>query len=88
MNAFNISQAYNHKHHSINNITTSTQYTRSLCGNPMWEKNIKFFSYMSEEIHSYEAPTSLFSSYNRKEATTPWFLRLQPEGSYKSMILW
>jgi len=28
-----------------------------------------------------------FSSYNWKEATTPWFLRLQPEGIYNSLIL-
>ena len=34
-----------------------------------------------------EAPTLQFSGYNEKEATTPYVLRLQPEGGYNHMSL-
>jgi len=34
-----------------------------------------------------EDPTSQFSVYNQKEATTPYVLRLQPEGGYNHMSL-
>jgi len=32
-----------------------------------------------------KAPTSQFSGYNQKEATTPYVLRLQPEGGYNHL---
>jgi hypothetical protein len=35
-----------------------------------------------------EALTPQFSGYNQKEAPAPYFLRIQPEGSSNSPILW
>jgi hypothetical protein len=44
-------------------------YMETQCG----RKPQNYFLILFEEIHSSEAPTSVFSSYNWKEATTPDF---------------
>jgi hypothetical protein len=39
------------------------------------------------EYKMKEAPTLQFSGYNKKEATTPYVLRLQPKGGYNHLSL-
>ena len=68
---------------------THTQYTSILCGNPMQEKNMEcFLLYVFNNYIHWKNQLPLFSSCNWKEASTPQFLRLQPEGSCNSPILW
>jgi hypothetical protein len=71
------------------NKYTHTQYTSVLRGNPNWEKTTKcFFLYVLKNYIHWKHQFPLFSSCNSKDAPTPYFLRLQPEGSSNSPILW
>ena len=68
---------------------THTQYTDVF----MWkskerEKHIMFFLYVFKNYIHWKHQIPLFSRRNWKEAPTPYFLRLQPEGSSNSPILW
>jgi hypothetical protein len=67
---------------------THTQYTSVLRGNPKREKTTKcFFLYVLKNYIHWKHQFPLFSSCNWKEAQTPLFLRLQPEGRSNSPIL-
>jgi hypothetical protein len=71
------------------NNHTHTQYTSVLRGNPKREKTTElFFLYVLKNYIHWKHQLPLFSSCNWKEAPTPLFLRLQPEGSSNSPILW
>jgi hypothetical protein len=47
-----------------------------------------FFLYVLNNYIHWKHQLTLFSIYNWKEAPTPYFLRMQPEGSSNSPILW
>jgi hypothetical protein len=51
------------------------------------ENPIIFFLYVLKNYIHWKHQIPLFSSYNWKEAPTPLFLKLQPEGSSNSPIL-
>jgi hypothetical protein len=68
---------------------THTQYTSVLRGNPKREKTTEcFFLYVFNNYIHWKHQLPLFSSCNSKEDPTPYFLRLQPEGSSNSPIIW
>jgi hypothetical protein len=70
------------------NNHTHTQYTSVLRGNKSGENHIMFFLIFLENYIHWKHQLPLFSKCNWKEAPNPWFLRLQPEGSFNSPILW
>jgi hypothetical protein len=68
---------------------THTQYTSVLHGNSKWEKTTEcFFLYVLKNYIHWKNQLPLFSNYNWKEASTPYFLKLQLEGISNSPILW
>jgi hypothetical protein len=64
---------------------THTQYTNVLHGNPKRDKTTEcFFLYVLKNYIHWKHQLPLFSNCNWKEAPTPMFLGLQPEGSSNS----